>query len=172
MKKFNIYEENSLKTNSDIYNGMLSAYSEEINAWYFYLICTNFLTGKEAKQVEKLFKTNGEDELEDHAYWLLERLNQLNKSVEPVCNLSFLEKIAEHKYINPKFDKDGNIDTMDILEKAKQSEIDAIETYNKLIKMTDKVDPVSNLKFKEILGDEEEHLANIEELITNIKNMK
>lgn len=172
MKKLNILlEENIIKTNEDIYRNMLSAYSEEINAWYFYIFSKIYLIGKENKQVEELFEETAKDELEDHAYWLLKRFDELGYNVEPINSLANLDSIALHKYIKPKFNNNGDIDTLDILEKAKQSELDAINTYENLITLTERIDPVSNLKFKEILGDEQEHLNKIETVIKSIKNI-
>lgn len=169
MKKLNVFENDQL-VSKDIYDNMLSAYSEEISSWYFYLITRDFLVGDQFKEVEKLFEKNGKDELEDHAYWLLERMNQLNLSPEPVSKLDDLNVKAFHKYIVPLFNADGKVDTLDILEKAKQSEEAAIETYQKLIQMTDRIDPVSNLKYKEILSDEEEHLSDIMDMIDTINH--
>lgn len=168
MKKLRIYEDEQIVSN-DIYENMLSAYSEEISSWYFYILTKEFLVGEQFKEVEKVFEKNGKDELEDHAYWLLDRFNQLNLSVESVSKLEDLDIKAFHKYIVPVFQNNGKIDTLDVLEKAKQSEENAIETYKKLIELTERVDPVSNLKFKEILSDEEEHLSDINDLIDTIK---
>ncbi|MCI7205655.1 MAG: hypothetical protein MSA15_06615 [Clostridium sp.] len=46
-----------------------------MNAWYSYVITKPFLAGGERKEIAETYEKNGDDEYEDHAEWLLERLN-------------------------------------------------------------------------------------------------
>lgn len=149
---------------------LLSALSEEFNAWYFYLITKEFIIGKQFKQIKELFEKTAEDELEDHAYWIIERLNQIGYSIEQIAHPASWANCAEHPYIKPIFREDGSIDPKIVLEQAIQSELDAIETYTNLVEFTGAIkDSTSNLKFREILADEEEHLSDLRDIYDSIK---
>lgn len=148
---------------------LLSALSEEFNAWYFYLITKEFIIGKQFKQIKELFEETAKDELEDHAYWLIERLNQIGYSIEQIAHPSSWASLAEHPYIKPIFREDGSIDPKNVLEQAIQSELDAIATYTNLVEFTNAIkDSTSNLKIREILADEEEHLSDLRDIYESI----
>lgn len=150
---------------------LLSALSEEFGAWYFYIISKPYIIGEHFKDIKNLFEETAKDELEDHAYWLMERLNQLGYSVEELAHPSSWANFAEHKYIKPIFDTNGSIDPKIILTQAIQSEIDAIETYTNLCEFTNVIkDSTSNLKLREILADEEEHLSELRDIYDSIKD--
>jgi ferritin-like protein len=149
---------------------LLSALSEEFNAWYFYLITKEFIIGQHFKQIKELFEETAKDELEDHAYWLIERLNQIGYSIEQIAHPSSWANLAEHPYVKPIFKEDGSIDPKKVLEQAIQSELDAIGTYTNLVEFTNAIkDSTSNLKLREILADEEEHLSNLRDIYESIK---
>jgi ferritin-like protein len=149
---------------------LLSALSEEFNAWYFYLITKEFIIGQHFKQIKELFEETAKDELEDHAYWLIERLNQIGYSIEQIAHPSSWANLAEHPYVKPIFKEDGSIDPKKVLEQAIQSELDAIGTYTNLVEFTNAIkDSTSNLKLREILADEEEHLSDLRDIYESIK---
>lgn len=149
---------------------LLSALSEEFNAWYFYLITKEFIIGQHFKQIKELFEETAKDELEDHAYWLIERLNQIGYSIEQIAHPSSWANLAEHPYVKPIFKEDGSIDPKKVLEQAIQSELDAIATYTNLVEFTNAIkDSTSNLKLREILADEEEHLSDLRDIYESIK---
>lgn len=148
---------------------LLSALSEEFNAWYFYLITKEFIIGQHFKQIKELFEETAKDELEDHAYWLIERLNQIGYSIEQIAHPSSWASLAEHPYIKPIFREDGSIDPKNVLEQAIQSELDAIATYTNLVEFTNAIkDSTSNLKIREILADEEEHLSDLRDIYESL----
>ena len=148
---------------------LLSALSEEFNAWYFYLITKEFIIGQHFKQIKELFEKTAKDELEDHAYWLIERLNQIGYSIEPIAHPASWANCAEHPYIKPIFRENGSIDPKTVLEQAIQSELDAIATYTNLVEFTNAIkDSTSNLKLREILADEEEHLSELRDIYESI----
>lgn len=148
---------------------LLSALSEEFNAWYFYLITKEFIIGKQFKQIKELFEETAKDELEDHAYWIIERLNQIGYSIEQIAHPSSWAILAEHAYIKPIFREDGSIDPENVLKQAMQSELDAIATYTNLVEFTNAIkDSTSNLKLREILADEEEHLSDLRDLYDSL----
>lgn len=149
---------------------LLSALSEEFGAWYFYIISKPYIIGEHFKDIKNLFEETAKDELEDHAYWLMERLNQLGYSVEELAHPSSWANFAEHKYVKPIFDTNGNIDPKIVLEQAIQSELDAIATYTNLYEFTNAIkDSTSNLKIRQILADEEEHLSELRDIYDSIK---
>lgn len=149
---------------------LLSALSEEFNAWYFYLITKEFIIGQHFKQIKELFEETAKDELEDHAYWLIERLNQIGYSIEQIAHPSSWANLAEHPYVKPIFKEDGSIEPKNVLEQAIQSELDAIATYTNLVEFTNAIkDSTSNLKLREILADEEEHLSDLRDIYESIK---
>jgi ferritin-like protein len=149
---------------------LLSALSEEFNAWYFYLITKEFVVGDGYKDVRELFEETSKDELEDHAYWLIDRIKQLGYSIEQISHPSSWANLAEHHYIKPIFEETGTILTKRILEIAIQSELDAIATYTNLIEFVNCIkDFTSQIKLREILADEEEHLNKLRDLYNSIK---
>lgn len=156
---------------NDIYKSLLlSALAEEFNAWYFYIITRPYIIGEHFKDIRNLFEETAKDELEDHAYWLMERINQLGYKINDIAYPSSWDNLAEHKYIKPIFAENGNIEPKIILEQAIQSELDAIATYNNLCEFTNAIkDSTSNLKLREILADEEEHLSDLKDIYESIK---
>ena len=147
---------------------MKNALKEELNAWYGYIIVKEWLEGTDRKDIEKFYEDTAKDELEDHGYWLMKRINQLGGTIEDITISPNSWKDANHKYISPTW-KNGNIDIKKSLEDNIINEEGAIETYRELVKLTDEVDPSSNSKLKKILADEEEHLQELKDFLGDIK---
>ena len=167
MKKLNdIIKEAS--QNQPIIDAMKNALKEEFNAWYGYIIVKEWLTGIDRKEIEEFYEETAKDELEDHAYWLMKRINQLGGTIEDISQSPAVLETAVHKYISPVW-KNGNIDIISSLEINIKNEEGAIETYEELVKMTEGVDPASNSKLKEILADEQEHLQELKDFLQDIK---
>ena len=156
------------EASSEIIDKMKNALKEEFNAWYDYIIVKEWLEGTDRKDIEKFYEDTAKDELEDHGYWLMERINQLGGTIEDITESPNSWKSANHKYIAPTW-KNGNIDIKKSLEDNIINEEGAIETYRELVKLTDGVDPASNSKLKKILADEEEHLQELKEFLGDIK---
>jgi ferritin-like protein len=152
-----------------LYDYFIGALCEEYLAWYFYTIFGNFLVGKERPSIEKFFKETAEDELEDHAEWLLKRMDELDMSCEDIHDFSKLNDFVFHPY-NPPTSKNGKLDTKDAILKAISMEKEAIETYKAFEIFTRDNDPVTNKKVKNILADEEEHLAELTNFLEDIEN--
>lgn len=153
---------------SKIIDAMKNALKEEFNAWYTYIIVKEWLAGKERPSIMKFFKEAAKDELEDHAYWLMERINQLGGNIDDIAKSPNSWSSSKHKYIIPKFENDG-YDTIEMLKLNIKNEEGAIETYEELVKMTEDVDPSSNSKLKEILADEQEHLQELKDFLQDIE---
>lgn len=153
---------------SKIIDAMKNALKEELNAWYGYVIVKEWLKGTDRKDIEKFYEDTAKDELEDHAYWLMKRINQLGGTIEDISMSPNSWETANHKYIAPTWSKD-NIDIKKSLEDNITNEEGAIETYEELVKITEEVDPASNSKLKEILADEQEHLQELKDFLQDIK---
>ena len=156
------------ESSSQIIDEMKNALKEELNAWYGYVIVKEWLKGTNRKDIEKFYEDTAKDELEDHGYWLMKRINQLGGTIEDISMSPSSWDTAKHKYIAPTWNKD-NIDIKKSLEDNIKNEEGAIETYHNLVKITEDVDPVSNSKLKEILADEEEHLQELKDFLQDIK---
>ena len=140
--------------NKALIAALQDALAEEINAWYAYEIVAPFLTGNNHLEIEELFREHAKDELEDHAYWLMDRINKLGGAPMGILSLSNINRVATHKYITPT----APFNVITIIDQNIKAEEGAIETYIKLEKLTRDKDVVTNQKMKEILADEQEHL--------------
>ena len=141
-----------------------NALAEEFIAFYQYTMARPFIHGKERNKLETVLKDNAKDELEDHAYWLLERLDQLKRQPETIKDIDELNKFAKHKYIIPVV-----TDVKSIIEDNIKAEQGAIETYLELEEFTRDKDIVTHTKVEEILSDEREHLHLLEQVLRDIK---
>ena len=159
---------NEASGSTQIIDAMKNALKEELNAWYGYVIVKEWLTGTDRKDIEKFYDDTAKDELEDHGYWLMKRINQLGGTIEDITMSPDSWNSAKHKYIAPLW-KNGNIDIKKSLEDNIKNEEGAIETYEELVKMTEDVDPTSNSKLKDILADEQEHLQELKDFLQDIK---
>lgn len=140
-----------------------NALAEELIAFYQYTMAWPFVYGKERNKLESVLKDNAKDELEDHAYWLLERLDQLGKRPKTIKNIDKLNSFAKHKYIIPV-----SVEAKDIIEDNIKAEQGAIETYLELEEFTRDKDIITHAKVEEILSDEREHLQELEKVLKDI----
>lgn len=150
--------------NKDLLTLLQSALAEEYLQWYQYTVVIPFAVGQDRVNIVEAFKEHAKDELEDHAAWLIERINQLDGVPTLVDEPSKWNLCAVHKYITPK----PPYDVCTLLEQNIQSEKGAIETYTALEAVTRHNDLVTNKKVKEILADEQEHLQNLIDLHKDI----
>lgn len=154
--------------NTVLIGKLTNALAEEIYAWYGYFIVCPFLSGNtQRKDIQKFYTDAANDELNDHAHWLIERINQLGGSTSAIASPENLV-IAQHKYEVPVFSRDGKIDIISSLKLNIKNERNAIETYKDLVEYTSSIDPASNSKLKEILMDEEEHLNELQEFLDDM----
>ena len=65
------------EASSEIIDKMKNALKEEFNAWYDYIIVKEWLEGTDRKDIEKFYEDTAKDELEDHGYWLMKRINHM-----------------------------------------------------------------------------------------------
>lgn len=138
------------------------AYAEEVRAFYQYFVAIPFIIGNERKFIEDFFTITAEDELNDHAKRLLNRIEQLGGDASLVDNFDTLKDIAECPYIVPSapYRAGKLLDDNIITEK------EAIKRYIDICDFCRGKDDVTYQLVKDILADEQEHL---QELI-NFKN--
>lgn len=168
MKKYSQVIKEAGENSNPIVIELKNALMEEINAWYGYIMIKEFLVGPERTNIVKFYEETAKDELEDHAYWLMERISQMGGTIEDITLSPSTLENAKHKYIEPIW-KSGGIPIKDSLEINIKNEKGAIETYEKIVSMTEDIDPVTNSKAKEILADETEHLQALKDFLNDIK---
>ena len=188
MKKLTeAYTNNYLSDDSKalIVSKLKNALKEEFNAWYGYIIVKDFLAGNCRPEIAKLYEETAKDELEDHAYWIMKRISELDGTIEDITisPASWLD--ANHKYLVPKwsskYDKQDIIpnddvkviDVLDSLLINVENEIGAIETYRELVEIAQlSKDYTTEKKCKEILADEEEHLQELNDMLSDIDALR
>ena len=155
-----------------IIDKLKNALKEEFNAWYGYIIIREFLVGQLRPDIVKTYDELAEDELKDHAYWLMKRINELGGTIQDLTISPNSWGEAKHQYRSPLWVEvqEGNslIPVIESLKTNIENEKDAIKTYNELITLTQGVDWTTNRKCKQILADEEEHLQMLKELLDDI----
>jgi bacterioferritin len=146
---------------------LINALAEEIYAWYGYFIVCPFMSGNtQRKEIQEFYEKTADDELNDHAKWLIERINQLGGSTQKISSPACLAT-AKHPYEMPIFNN-NKINIAESLKLNIKNELNAIDTYKDLVEYTAEFDPASNSKLKEILMDEEEHLNDLQEFLEDI----
>ena len=169
MKNYTQYINEAEAANSNaIVIELKNALMEELNAWYGYIIVKEWLVGPERHEICEFYEETAKDELEDHGYWLMKRIAQLGGTIEDITLSPSTWENAKHKYIMPEWKGEG-IPVRESLEINIENEEGAIETYQKIVTMTEDIDPTTNAKAKEILADEEEHLQELKDFLNDIK---
>jgi ferritin-like protein len=179
------YSDNWLDSESKriIIEKLKNALKEELNAWYGYIIVKDFLVGSNRPSITKLYEETAKDELEDHAYWLMKRINELDGTIEDITASPASWLTAKHTYESPKwsskYSKESGIlpgdeeeiviPVFDSLLTNVGNEMGAIETYRELIEIaTLSKDWTTANKCKEILADEEEHLQLLQDYLDDM----
>lgn len=149
---------------TELIDKLQKAFAEEVNAWYQYIIVAPFLHGAERKNIEEFYKNTAEDELTDHGYWLLQRINELGGTPDKLINLYNNNLLDIHHYIIP--DTEFSVDKS--LKQNIEAENAAIETYKDIEAFTRNIDTVTNRKIKKILEDEENHLTELRDFLNDL----
>lgn len=146
------------------YREMLSeALSEEFMAWYQYTVVTPYITGEHADELKKLLEDTAEDELKDHAGWLMKKLNEIGFIPLHLFSGNFAEYICYKHKVDIT-----SINVIDVLTAMIKSETASIETYAKLIDFAKDKDEDGCTKLKAIMKDEQDHLEKLQELLNKI----
>lgn len=152
-----------------IVEALKNALREELNAWYGYVIVKEFLVGPERVNIQKFYEDTAKDELEDHAYWIMERISQLGGEISDISMSPCNWQDADHEYLQPMWIS-GGVPVRESLITNIKNEEGAIDTYKKLVFVTEDIDPITNCKAKEILADETEHLQELKDFLNDINS--
>jgi len=172
LETYNSDEFSSKNINLLIIDKLKNALKEEFNAWYGYIITREFLVGQLRPDIVETYDELAEDELKDHAYWLMKRINELGGTIQDLTISPNSWDEAKHQYRSPLWIEIKGNSLIPVIESLKtniENEKDAIKTYNELINLTQGVDWTTNSKCKEILADEEEHLQILKDLLDDIR---
>ncbi len=129
--------------------GLLTkAYWMEIETVMSYIACSVNPDGVRAQEIVEALRGDIQEEL-GHATQFANRIKELYGVVP-----GSMEFTAEQSYLQPP---DHQTDIVAIIRGVIEAETGAIEHYNKLIALTESIDPVTNDMTIGILRDEEGH---------------
>lgn len=135
------------------------AYLDELLAFYSYWITAAVAEGFDGEELAEHFQEEAKEELE-HARRLAERIQELGG--DPVVPPSQWEAGANAPFTAPRPDR---TDARGMLQDQLKAEAGAIETYNRIAKMTFGKDPVTYHLVTELLADEVGHEEFLENLL-------
>lgn len=139
-----------------------SLLAEEFQAWYQYYIVTPFLFGNERSAVQEEFMKLADDELNDHATQLIDRINELGGE----CILTTPEtwrSVATLPFETAPLDIKSQLD---LNIRAEQG---AIDHYKSAIELVGSLNDITTQDIlKKILADEEEHLSELNDFIKDL----
>ncbi len=124
------------------------AYSAELETVQNYLANSIDLDGVRAEEIKKSLATDIQEEL-GHAKMLGKRIKVLGGRVPGSMELD-----REQDYMQPPKD---STDLITVIKGVIEAEDSAIAQYEKIIKLCDQIDPVTQDLAVKILGDEQEH---------------
>lgn len=132
-----------------------SLLAEEYLQWYQYAVVIPFLYGNDRTSVQEFFKTAAEDELNDHAVALINRMNELNidcslKSPKDWFDYAKGDYIITDYHIEPQ------------LLANQTTEQQAIAHYQEVISLCEHLEDYTTRDIlKHNLADEEQHLSEL-----------
>ena len=135
------------------------AYLDELLAFYSYWVTAIVAEGFHGEEIAEHFKEEAEDEL-GHARRLAERILQLGG--DPVVPPTQWEAGANAPWTAPRADR---TDAAGMLMDQLKAEASAIETYNRIARLTFGKDPVTYQLVTELLADEVGHEEFLENLL-------
>jgi bacterioferritin len=124
------------------------AYAGELETVQNYLANSVDLDGVRAEEIKKSLAADIQEEL-GHANMLAKRIKVLGGRVP-----GSMELPREQSYMQPPQD---STDLISVIKGVIAAEDSAIEGYERIIKLSDEVDPVTQDLAVTLLGDEQEH---------------
>ncbi len=131
-----------------ILKALNKSYNMELETVINYLTISNYLDGFKAKHIKDSLAADVQEEL-THAQSLASRIRVLEGT--PLGSMSL--KMEQKGLQPPK----NPLDILSVIRGVIAAEEGAIEQYQKIIELTDGVDPVTQDLCIELKGDEEEH---------------
>lgn len=132
----------------EIIEGLKKSYWAEIETVMNYIAHSVNLDGVRAEEIKKSLQTEIQDEL-GHAQTLAKRIKELDGTIPGSADFK-----SNQSYLQPSND---STDVEYVIKGVIEAENDAIEQYNKLIKMCDGGDYVTQDLVIGLLADEESH---------------
>lgn len=139
-----------MKKNTDIINALIDAYWKELETVQNYLANSINLDGVRAEEIKKALAADVTEEL-THAQQLAQRIKVLGGRIPGSKGFK-----ARQTGLQPPAD---STDVTSVIEGVLEAEEDAIAGYNKLIKLCDGRDYVTQDLAVTLLADEEGHRA-------------
>lgn len=124
------------------------AYAAELETVQNYLANSVDLDGVRAEEIKKALAADIQEEL-GHAQMIAKRIKVLGGRVP-----GSLELTREQRYMQPPQD---STDLISVIKGVITAEDSAIAGYERIIQLTDDVDPVTQDLAVTLLGDEQEH---------------
>jgi bacterioferritin len=132
----------------EIIEGLKKSYWAEIETVMNYIAHSVNLDGVRAEEIKKSLQAEIQDEL-GHAQTLAKRIKELDGTIPGSADFK-----SNQSYLQPSND---STDVEYVIKGVIEAENDAIEQYNKLIKLCDGVDYVTQDLVIGLLADEESH---------------
>jgi len=148
-----IYAEDNAAKREEIVELLTTAYWMEIETVMSYIANSINPDGVRAREIISSLQTDIQEELM-HAQRFGQRIKDLYGVVPGSMDFS-----AAQTYLQPP---DQQTDVVHVIRGVIEAETGAIEHYNRIIEVTDGVDPVTQDMVIEILSDEEGHLRLFE----------
>ncbi|MEM0453091.1 MAG: ferritin-like domain-containing protein [Sulfolobales archaeon] len=139
---------------------LLSAFADEILAYYMYLIAGYALRGHVSKDLEGVFNEIGKDELEDHAKKLADRLQDFDVDPPDFREIWELSKCKYPQLPDDAFDIDSWLLASVKAEKC------ALSHYREIYDYVAGKDPVTEEIIEDIMEDEAEHETTFRMLLS------
>jgi bacterioferritin len=124
------------------------AYAAELETVQNYLACSVDLDGVRAEQIKKALAADVQEEL-GHATMLAKRIKVLGGRVPGSYDLD-----RNQKYLQPP---DSSTDLISVIRGVITAEESAIAQYEKIIRLCDQIDLVTQDLAIKILGNEQDH---------------
>jgi bacterioferritin len=132
-----------------IVEGLVKAYTMEIETVINYLANSTTLDGVRAEEIKSNLAADVQEEL-THAQALAKRIKQLEGKTPGSLDLNF-----DQKHLQPPSD---TTDVAKVVKGVIEAEQGAIDNYNAIIQLCDGTDFVTQDLCIRLLADEEEHL--------------
>lgn len=149
-----------MATKQDIAKELQKSYWMEIETVMNYISNSVNLDGVRAEEIKKSLAIDITEEL-THAQTLAKRIKELDGLVEGSMQFK-----AEQKSLQTK---DDTTDVVSVIEGVIEAEKGAIEQYNKIIKLCDGVDYVTQDMVIGLLAQEESHLREFKGFLKEYK---
>lgn len=146
---------------------------EEIEAWYHYKMSAAICP---IKEICDLYNKIADDEMNDHAKWLIDTLHSLTIDINDILEIRDWDKITiNHPYEKPHLDDGMHFVNVNVsINEEITNESNAIDTYDKLIAYIKNVIGTNNefesilKKCKSIRDEEGEHLKMLQDKLYSI----